>query len=180
MADAKKLMPYILKWEGGFVNDPLDKGGATNKGLTIGTFRQFFGPRATVDQLRAITTDQWLQIFYAGYWNRWRADEINSQSVADILVDWIWGSGVWGIKIPQCLLGVTQDGIVGPKTIAAVNAADPKTLFDQIKAARVKYIDNIIKKTPTNERFRKGWLNRLNDLEFEGYCPCCGWSARQN
>lgn len=161
-------MPYILKWEGGFVNDPLDKGGATNKGVTIGTFRQFFGPTATVDQLKAITTDQWLQIFNTGYWNRWRADEIKSQSVANILVDWIWGSGVWGIKIPQRILGVMQDGIVGPKTIAAVNATDPKTLFDQIKAARVKYIDDIIRTTPTNERFRKGWLNRLNDLKFEG------------
>ena len=41
MANAKLLQPFILRWEGGFVNDPLDRGGATNKGITIGTFRQF-------------------------------------------------------------------------------------------------------------------------------------------
>ena len=37
MANAKRLQPFILRWEGGFVNDPLDRGGATNKGITIGT-----------------------------------------------------------------------------------------------------------------------------------------------
>ena len=38
MADIKKLIPFLLKWEGGFVNDPVDLGGATNKGITIKTF----------------------------------------------------------------------------------------------------------------------------------------------
>ena len=51
MANAKLLQPFILRWEGGFVNDPLDRGGATNKGITIGTFRQFYGKDATVEQL---------------------------------------------------------------------------------------------------------------------------------
>ena len=38
MADVRKLVPFILKWEGGFVNDPDDLGGATNMGVTIGTY----------------------------------------------------------------------------------------------------------------------------------------------
>jgi lysozyme family protein len=83
------------------------------------------------------------------------------------LVDWRWLSGSYGIKIPQRLLGVVPDGVVGPKTIAAVNAADPKKLFDDIKAARVQYINDIIVKTPTNERFRRGWMNRLDAMRFE-------------
>lgn len=40
MAKAEILLPYILKWEGGFVDDPLDNGGATNKGVTISTWKQ--------------------------------------------------------------------------------------------------------------------------------------------
>lgn len=55
MADAKKLMPFILRWEGGFVDDPVGRGDATNKGVTIGAFRQFFGQSATVDHLKNIT-----------------------------------------------------------------------------------------------------------------------------
>ena len=41
MADVKKLAPFILKWEGGFVNDPDDLGGATNMGVTIGTYEAY-------------------------------------------------------------------------------------------------------------------------------------------
>jgi len=167
MADFKKLIPFIQQWEGGFVNDPLDKGGATNMGVTIATFRQFFGQERTIDNLKAITVEQWDYIFKVGYWNRWKADEIKNQSVANILVDWLWLSGAWGIKIPQRILGVVDDGIVGPKTLTALNASSPKELFDKIKEARVQYINDIIVKTPTNERFRKGWMNRLNAINFE-------------
>ena len=167
MADFSKLVPFILQWEGGFVNDPLDKGGATNKGVTIATFRQFYGANATVEQLKNISIAEWDNIFKSGYWNRWRADEIRSQPVANILVDWLWLSGSPAIKLPQQLLGVTADGVAGAQTIAAVNASEPRTLFDNIKARRVEYINNIILKTPTNERFRKGWMNRLDALKFE-------------
>jgi lysozyme family protein len=168
MADYRKLVPFLLKWEGGFVNDPLDSGGATNKGVTIATFRKFYGADATVEQLKSITDKQWSHIFKSGYWNGWRADEIRSQSVANILVDWLWLSGSPAIKNPQRLLGVVPDGLVGQKTIAAVNAADAKKLFDDIKAARVQYINDIIARTPTNERFRRGWMNRLDAIRFEG------------
>ena len=41
MADVRKLAPFILKWEGGFVNDPDDLGGATNMGVTIGAYETY-------------------------------------------------------------------------------------------------------------------------------------------
>lgn len=41
MADVKELAPFILKWEGGFVNDPDDLGGATNMGVTISTYEAY-------------------------------------------------------------------------------------------------------------------------------------------
>ena len=168
MADYTKLIPFILQWEGGFVNDPLDKGGATNKGVTMATYRQFYGENSTVEELKGITNKQWNHIFKSGYWNRGKADEITSQPVANILVDWLWLSGSPAIKLPQELLNVVADGVVGPKTIAAVNARDARQLFDAIKARRVEYINNIIRNTPTNERFRKGWMTRLDAIKFEG------------
>ena len=88
MAKAELLKPFILRWEGGFVDDPLDRGGATNKGITIGTFRNFYGKEATVEQLKNITDEQWLHIFKCGFWDKWKADDINNQSIADIVVDW--------------------------------------------------------------------------------------------
>ncbi len=171
MADYKRLVPFIRKWEGGFVNDPYDKGGATNAGVTIATYRAYRKQKGyattSVDDLKGMTSVEWQEIFKTLYWDRWRADGIRSQSVADILVDWVWASGVWGIKIPQRLLGVTVDGVVGPVTLETLNRLEARKIFDTIKSARVQFIDDICRRTPTNERFRRGWMNRLNDIRFE-------------
>lgn len=173
MANVDKLLPYILKWEGGFVNDPADLGGATNKGVTISTWRKVGYDKdgdgdIDVDDLKLLTNaDVRDRVLKPHYWDRWKADKIKSQSVANILVDWVWGSGAYGIKIPQSVLGVKVDGIVGPKTIAAVNACDPRVLFELIKQERRDFIERICVTRPANRRFRKGWLNRLNDLRYE-------------
>ena len=83
MANSSKLVPFILQWEGGFVNDPLDLGGATNKGITIGTFTEYKkrkGLKApTVQDLKNISDEDWHAVFKGLYWDRWKADDIKSQ-----------------------------------------------------------------------------------------------------
>lgn len=170
MAQVSKLSPFILQWEGGFVNDPDDLGGATNKGVTIGTYEAYCRkkgyPKPTVERLKNLSNQEWEEILKSMYWDRWRADEIKNQSVANILVDWVWASGVHGIKKPQDLVGVIPDGIVGQKTIAAVNSKNQVELFEAIKDARIAFIDDICRKRPANNKFRKGWLNRINNLKY--------------
>ena len=145
MADVKKLAPFILKWEGGFVNDPDDLGGATNMGVTMATYKVYCKrkgrPEPAIDDLKHLSNDEWIDILKSLYWDKWKADQIKSQSVANILVDWVWASGNYGIKIPQELLGVTADGIVGKNTLAAVNNYPSQhELFDKIRQARLDYI----------------------------------------
>lgn len=190
MADVNVLLPFILKWEGGFVNDPADAGGATNKGVTIGTWRQVGYDKdgdgdIDVQDLKLLSNnDVRDRVLKPHYWNRWKADNIQSQKIANILVDWVWGSGKHGIVIPQRLLGVKDDGIVGEKTLSAVNFADPDQLFDAIYKARVDFLNEITQSSIakyekkigrkateselmkyTNKRFLKGWLNRLADVK---------------
>lgn len=172
MADVRKLKPFILKWEGGFVNDPADLGGATNKGVTIGTYKEYRKkkglPEPTVEDLKKLSDDEWTDILKTYYWDRWKADEIQNQSIANILVDWVWASGVHGVKIPQGILEVSADGIVGKNTIAAINAYRPQAeLFGRIKQARYDFIDRICEKRPTNNKFRNGWRNRIKDFKFD-------------
>ncbi|WP_072532343.1 glycoside hydrolase family 108 protein [Bacteroides ilei] len=173
MADINVLVPLILKWEGGFVNDPDDLGGATNMGVTLATYRQYRKsrklPAPTVDDLKNLSREEWTDILKTYYWDRWQADRIRDQSVANILVDWVWASGVYGIRIPQQILDVTADGIVGKNTLAALHSYSPQAeLFGRIKQARFEYIDRICTSRPANRKFRKGWENRIRAFRFLG------------
>lgn len=165
MAKPEILQPFILSWEGGFANDPDDKGGATNKGVTIATYRHVFGQHKTVDDLKHITDREWLTIFRRYFWDKWKADQIKDQSIANLLVDWTWTSGKYGITIPQKALSLTADGIVGPKTLRAINSyPDQKELFTYLWKQRQAYFKRIA--TGQQRKFLKGWLNRLNGIQY--------------
>lgn len=168
MADYKKLIPFILRWEGGFANDPVDRGGATMKGITIGTFTVYRNtkgnPEPTVTDLKNISDQEWEDVFKSLFWDRWHADNIKTQSIANILVDWVWASGKYGITIPQRILGVTQDGVVGPKTIEALNARDADKLFAQLRQARINFVETIVKRNPSQGKFLNGWKKRIYSI----------------
>lgn len=164
-ARIEKLVPTILKWEGGYTNHPNDRGGCTNMGVTIANYRKFINRKGTCEDLRKITKEEFTVVF-RWFWDRWRADEIMDQQVANIVVDWHFNSGAWGIRIPQRILGVKQDGIVGPVTLAALNSRDPKELHQAIWDARYKFYNDIVKNNPSQRVFLRGWLNRLNDYRW--------------
>ena len=58
------------------------------------------------------------------------------------------------------MLGVTADGIVGPKTLAALN--NTPGIKDKIYQTRKAYFEAIVRKNPTQKKWLKGWMNRLN------------------
>lgn len=190
MANVEKIVPFIIQFEAGikpagltgeqlfekalktgYANDPDDLGGATMVGVTLATYTEYCRkkgyPRPTAERLRGMTYTQWLDILKTMFWDRWKADEIANQSIAEILVDWVWASGKYGITIPQQVLGVTVDGVVGPKTLAAVNRQDQAQFFARIMAERKAYIDRICTNRPINNKYKRGWLNRLNAITFQ-------------
>lgn len=164
MAKYTKLIQKVLKWEGGYAGN-IDGMTCTMKGVTLATYRKFFGSNKTCKDLKEITQAEWDLIFKEGYWDKWRADEINNQSIADLLVDWTWASGRYGIILPQRVLGVKDDGVVGPKTIAAINNyPDQKELFWKLWIRRKRHFEDIAKNG--KEKFLKGWLRRLEDFTY--------------
>lgn len=181
MANFSNLKRFILSFEGGYVNDPDDSGGETNKGITIKTWRGAgfdtfkkipvlqVGKKCYTNVTKSLyemTDAQWELVFKKYYWDRWKADEIQNQSIANLLVDWVWASGVWGIKMPQTLLKVTQDGIVGPKTLNALNSQEPEQLFKRLVREREAYIERLILRSPKNKKFEKGWYRRLYSIQY--------------
>lgn len=174
MSKVEEIMPFILKWEGGFSNHAADPGGATNMGVTIAVWKtQGYDKDGDRDidvvDLKKLTVADVTMIMKKNYWNRWLADNIKSQAVANTLVDWVWTSGKWGIVIPQRLLGLKEDGLVGYITLEALNETiekDEKKFLAQLYTVRYNYIEDIIKKNPKLAVFRKGWRNRMKDLEI--------------
>jgi len=173
MAKLENFAPLLLKWEGGYVNDPADLGGPTNKGVTLSVWKQYGYDKngdgvINVEDMKLIDTNDVVErILRPHYWNRWKADRIRSQALANILVDWVWCSGRWGIVIPQRILKVEPDGVVGEITLAALNNhPDPKALFETILQERRAFLEQITLSRPANRRFLKGWLNRLNDFRW--------------
>ena len=168
MAKAELLMPLILKWEGGYSNHPNDNGGCTMKGITINTYRSFFGDSKNCSDLKNITDDEWLTIFKDGYWNPLKGDDILNQSIANIIVDWGWMSGVrTAAKKIQKILDVECDGKFGPITLTKLNKSDQEELFNSIYKERENFYYSICEKKPKQQCFLKGWLNRLEDYVFE-------------
>ena len=189
MAQIEGIVRHILKWECGAspaqlkqhtnpealfnavkktTNTPNDPGGWTNSGITLATWIQRGfdndgdGDRDLAD-LRAMNFAQWLSIMRNGYWKRALADQINSQSVANMIVDFMFTSG-GAAKCVQRLLGVGADGVFGPKTIAAINSRPAEELFYTIRDARIKYYRSL----SAWKHFGKGWTNRVMDLKFVG------------
>ena len=175
MADVKKFEPFVLQREGGakYTNSKIDRGGATKYGITIATWRTVGYDKngdGKIDEndVKLITEEDFKKVLKKNFWDKWKADQIKNQKVAEILVDWLWASGKWGIIKPQQLLGVKADGIVGAKPLAAVNNyPNQRQLFDIIKNARKAFIDKVIKNDPRQIAHKKGWLNRINDLKYE-------------
>ena len=170
MADVDRLMPFILKWEGKFVDDPSDKGGETNMGVTLKTWRSVGYDKdgdgdIDVDDLKLLTPEEVRdRVMKPHYWDRWKADNIVSQRIADMVVDWTWCSGKWGIVIPQRILCVPDDGIVGPLTLSAINHMDEPRLYSQLWQARKDFLQKVAEEDE-NMKFLRGWMNRLNDLK---------------
>lgn len=166
MANSKNLVPFIKKWEGHYCDVKGDRGGCTNAGVTIGTFKSIYGQDKTCLDLKKLTDNQWSFIFKKLYWDKCYGDYLINQSVANMLVDWYWTSGKWAIIKFQKCLNVTQDGDFGKNTLNSANKANPLVLFNALKTERKNFFCSIVKNHPSQRKFLKGWLNRANSLTY--------------
>ncbi len=152
----------------GWSNDPDDPGGATMVDVTIGAYADFRRSKGLglpgENDLRQIAFDEWREILKTMYWDTWNADYIESQGLANLLVDWVWASVPKSIKRAQKVIGVKADGIVGDKTLSAVNGKDPEMLFSMIRNARESHY----RSCRGAWKYLRGWLRRLDAIRPDG------------
>jgi len=164
----KKIKAFFKRWEGGWANDPDDKGGCTMSGITIATFKKYFGKDKTCDDLKKLTEDQWDEIFRKGYYDKCKCDKIDNPSIALLVCQIAWGSGPQTAvkKIQSCIGCKSIDGIIGPETLGKLNGPNPQYIFQRLWQMRYVWLCNIAS-VGNNRKFLKGWLNRLNSIKYE-------------
>lgn len=156
----QRALALLLKHEGGFVNHVADPGGATNKGITLAVYREVYGKGKTVDDLKRITDDQVAHIYRTRYWAKVRGDDLPS-GVDYAVFDFAVNSGpARAAKYLQAVVGVAQDGVIGPQTLAAVKAASASAVIDKLCDKRLAFLQGL----KTWSTFGKGWGRRVEDV----------------
>lgn len=142
----------LIGHEGGYVNNPMDPGGETNWGVTARVARA----RGYTGDMRYLTREKAKEIARAEYWDSCRADELPEAFRFDVF-DGAYNSGVsQAAKWLQRAIGVTDDGKIGPATIAAAHAADALAPA-RYNGARLRFMTDL----GTWPQFGKGWARRV-------------------
>jgi len=196
MRDVREIAEEIVAREGGFVNDPDDPGGATNFGVTIHTLRRLGldldgDGRVDVADVRRMTRARAVSLFIEHYYHRPGIDRLPEALRASVF-DMQVNAGANAVRILQSLLremgqAVAVDGVIGPRTVAAAEAAAraaPDHIADAYGIARRSYYFRLAEARPALRKFARarsgakgGWIRRaeafiapryhLSDGDFE-------------
>ncbi len=148
-------LAVVLKHEGGYVDHPNDPGGETNFGITVAVAREngYLGKMAEIPM-------QTVELIYKNkYWDKVQADAMPEHARL-ALFDYAVNSGPQAaIKALQRVIGVSDDGIIGPKTIEAANMYSAG-LGSALIGYRLQFLTGLV----TWGTFGKGWARRLASL----------------
>lgn len=160
MSDFRPAFEFMIRHEGGYVNDPHDAGGETNWGISKRAYPEL--------DIKTLTQEDAAQIYQRDYWQPHPYGMIESQGVADKVFDFAVNMGfnrahkLLQSSCNECGQLTTVDGGFGPVTLRATNACDPKRLIDELKASASKFYMTLASERPTNQKFLNGWLTRAN------------------
>ena len=166
MGNYEKALQFVLEREGGFCNVPADHGGATNKGITQTVYNQYRRDKGeTLQSVEYITDQEVSDIYSTKYWLPAHCDAL-IDALSVIHFDSSVNNGVGqASKFLQRCLGVQDDGIIGPATLAKLATTNQALLEPIYILQRQKFYELIVQEKPDQEQFLKGWLNRLEELK---------------
>jgi lysozyme family protein len=153
-----QALKQVLKYEGGYVDHPKDPGGPTNKGITQAVYDAWRKKSGLpVQSVRSISDDEVAAIYRQEYWDRISGDSLPS-GIDFAVFDYAVNSGVSrAAKTLQSVVGVTQDGVVGPATIQAAKTYVAMTVTNR----RLAFMQSL----SIWSTFGKGWSARIADVK---------------
>lgn len=188
MADFNPVYNHILKFEGGYANDPADRGGETWAGIARNANPKWEGwkyvdrvrksypaklSKANLSELnKRLFADSDLMAAHKKYakktyWDAIRGDEMQRQKLAEFIMDFYWGSPAKSMQVVKEAVKVVNKkypsfaGVVDNSTLKALNTLPEKDLFNEIYKWREAFYHKIVEKDPSQKKWLNGWLNRL-------------------
>lgn len=156
-----EALQKVLHEEGGFVNHPEDPGGMTNLGVTKRVWEEWTGHPVDEKTMRNLTPVAVAPMYRAKYWDKIKGDDL-PDGVDYCVFDAAVNSGTGrAAKWLQACVGVEPDGGIGPKTLAAVAAFDPKVLVEDYAKRRLSFLMDL----PHWGTFGKGWTRRVANMQ---------------
>lgn len=170
MANFFAYLPLLLQVEGLYQNNASDQGNYNSLGQLVGTnygisarfYEDVIGRPPSQQDMLAINRDKAIDIYKTYFWDRHRASEIQSQSVANTVIDMEINSGN-GVRMAQRLLNsdfgknLSVDGVIGPKTLTAINSVNANLFVEKYNAKRKDWYLT----RSNSDVFGAGWINRL-------------------
>jgi len=155
----------LMAKEGGYVNHPMDKGGPTNYGITLKSWEEYKGRKMKPEDIQAITFEDAQQFYRDEYWDKLRLDFVDYDPLAYALFDQAVnrGLGIVAREIQE-IVGVKKDGIIGAKSLTAINSKDGKKLLFHFVINAQEYYVRIVQRSPTQAVFLLGWIRRTQGL----------------
>lgn len=163
--NADEIIDDVIRREGGYIDHPADKGGPTKYGITIATLAEWHGRPVTAQDVKDLKETEAREIYRERYLVAPRLHKIVDHKVRALAVDCAVNHGSKNaVKLLQLAARMFPDGILGPKTEAAVNRMDASALYRRLCAARVRFYGQIIRKDFTQHVFAEGWANRVAEF----------------
>lgn len=168
-----RALALVLKSEGGWSDNPADPGGATMKGVTLANFRRYVKADAGKADLRRITDAEVADVYRCFYWEA-VAGVALPDGIDYAVFDFAVNSGPErAARYLQAVLGVVQDGRIGPATLAAATAKPAGVVIDALCDARLAFLEQL----PTWPTFGKGWSARVASMRREALLMSAGPQA---
>lgn len=161
MKNVDEIWPFVLEREGGYTNNPKDPGGPTKYGVTLKTLQAYREDDSlTANDVKALTEEEAKNIFLVNYMQPLHADDDSMHvSVALMISDCAYNSGVRrAVQLAQHVLGLDEDGVLGPMTHRELLHAAPVMFVRDYKSARIDFLRTL----NTWPIFGKGWEARVS------------------
>lgn len=162
MSDFLPAFERMLINEGGYrlIKVDGDTGGWTYAGISRKNWPNWAG-WDDIDAQRVPDANLVRGFYKVNFWNPLQLSDVSSQRTAQTIFDFAVNAGpATAAKLAQIVVGTTPDGKIGPRTIEALNMADPDRFALAYALAKIARYRDIVTRDRSQLKFLLGWINR--------------------